>query len=55
MSSQVIDVIARYSALAVDRATTFCFLLFQEITFLPRKTQYHVVERLSIGELAQSA
>ena len=46
------DVIALYSTSAVDRAITFCFLLFQEIIFAPMKTQYPVVGRLSIGEPA---
>ena len=55
MSSHVVRAIARYSALALDLATTCCFLLFQDIRLLPMKTQYPAVERLSVGELAQSA
>jgi len=50
ISSQVRDAIALYSASIEDQTTTFCFMLFQEIIFPPRKTQYPVVGRLSIGE-----
>ena len=46
---------ARYSASALDLATTSCFLLFQDIRFPPIKTQYPEVDRLSEGEPAQSA
>ena len=55
MSSHVAKVIARYSTLALDLATTSCFLLFQDIKLPPIKTQYPEVERLSEGEPAQSA
>ena len=55
MSSHVVKAIARYSALTLDLATTSCFLLFQDIKLPPIKTQYPAVERLSEGELAQSA
>ena len=51
-SSQVSDAFAIYLALALDQATTFCFLLFQEIIFPPMKTQYPVVEHFSIGDPA---
>ena len=55
MSSHVARAIARYSASALDLATTSCFLLFQDIRLPPIKTQYPEVERLSVGEPAQSA
>ena len=55
MSSHVAKAIARYSASALDLATTCCFLLFQDIRLPPMKTQYPEVERLSVGEPAQSA
>jgi len=48
----VSDAFAIYLALALDQATTFCFLLFQEIIFPPMKTQYPVVEHFSIGDPA---
>ena len=55
MSSHIARVIARYSASALDPATTSCFLLLQDIRLPPIKTQYPKVERLSVGEPAQSA
>ena len=55
LSSHVARVIARYSALALDPATICCFLLFQDIRLPPMKIQYPEVERLSVGEPAQSA
>ena len=53
-SSQVRDATVLYSALVLDRATTLCFLLFQEIMFPLMKTQYLVVECLSIRGPTQS-
>ena len=50
MSSHVAKVIAQYLALALDLATTFCFLLFQDIKLPPMNIQYPDVERLSVGE-----
>ena len=47
-SSQEVFAIARYSDSALDRATTVCFLLFQEIRFPPKKTQTPVVDRKSV-------
>ena len=44
--------IARYSALALNLATVFCFLLLQEIKFSLMRTQ---VDLLSDGDPAQSA
>ena len=55
MSLHVAKAIARYSASALDLATTTCFLLFQDIKLPPMNTQYPVVKRLSMGESAQSA
>ena len=54
MSSHVAKAIARYSASALDLATTSCFLLFQDIRLPQIKTQYLEVEHLSVGEPAQS-
>ena len=51
----VASTIARYSASALDLATTFCFLLFHDIKLPPIKTQYPEVERLSEGEPTQFA
>ena len=55
MSSHVARAIARYSASELDLATICCFLLFQDIRLPSMKTQYPEVERLSVGEPAQSA
>ena len=55
MSSHVAKTIARYSALAIDLATTSCFLLFQDIKLPPINIQYPDIEHLSIGEPAQFA
>ncbi|XP_061353049.1 uncharacterized protein LOC133297846 [Gastrolobium bilobum] len=55
MSSQVAVAMERYSASALDLATTLCFLLLQEIKLSPTNTQYPEVDLLSIGEPAQSA
>ena len=54
-NSQVTRAIALYSAFAIDQAKTLCFLLFQETIFPPKDTPYPVVDRLSMGWLAQSA
>ena len=54
MSSHVAQAIAQYSALALDLATTSCFLLFQDIKLPSMNTQYPNVEHLSVGEHAQS-
>ena len=55
MSSYVAKAIARYLASELDLTTTSCFLLFQDIKLPPMNTQYLDVERLSVGEPAQSA
>ena len=55
MSSHVARVITRYSASALDLVTTSYLLLFQDIRLPPIKTQYPEVERLFVGEPAQSA
>ena len=54
MSSQTTEVFALYSALADDQETVCCFLDFQEINDLPRKTQQHVIDLLVSGHPAQS-
>ena len=54
MSSHVAKAIARYSTSALELATTFCFLLLQDIKLSLMNTQYPDVERLSVGEPAQS-
>ena len=53
MSSHVVKAIAQYSASALDLATS-CFSLFQDIKLPPMNTNYRDVERLFMGELAQS-
>ena len=55
MNSHVAKVIARYPASVLDLATTSCFLLFRDIKLPSMNTQYQDVERLSVGESAQSA
>ena len=50
MNSHVVKVIARYSVLALDLATTSCFLLFQDMKLPPMNIQYPNVERLYVGE-----
>ena len=55
MSSHVAKAIAQYSASALELATTSCFLLFQDIKLPPMNTQYPDVERLFVGEPAESA
>ena len=55
MSLHVAKGIARSSVAALDMATTSYFLLFQDIKLTPMNTQYPDVERLSMGELVQSA
>ena len=54
MSPHDAKVIAQYLASALDLATTSCFLLFQDIKLPPMNTQYPNVERLLVGEHAQS-
>ena len=49
------EIVALYSAFALDLATTLCFLLFQEIKLPPMETQYPDVDLLSEADLAQSA
>jgi hypothetical protein len=46
-SSLAVDVIARYSASALDRATTFYFLLFHVTRFPPTNVQKPVIDFLS--------
>jgi hypothetical protein len=53
--SLVAAVIARYSASALDLATTDYFLLFQVTKFPPTNMQKPKVDLLSIGLPAQSA
>ncbi|CAL5082640.1 unnamed protein product [Urochloa decumbens] len=50
-----LNAIALYSASAVDRATTSCFLLLHDTRLPPTKTQYPEVDLLSSILLAQSA
>ena len=51
MSSHVAKAITWYSVSALDLATTYCFLLFQDIKLSPMNTQYPDIKRLSMGEL----
>jgi hypothetical protein len=46
--------IALYSDSVLECETVGCFLELHERIFLPRRTQYPEVERLSSGQLAQS-
>ena len=55
ISSAVVAASALYSASVLERATTVCFLLLQEIRESPRRKQYPVVDRRSVGSPAQSA
>ena len=55
VNSQVIEVIDLYSASAEDLETVVCFLLFQEIRDLPKKTKYPVTDRLVEMHPPQSA
>lgn len=54
VTSKHINAMARYSASAVERATTDCFLVFHEMGELPSRTQYPEVDFLVVGQLAQS-
>ncbi|KNA20759.1 hypothetical protein SOVF_049300 [Spinacia oleracea] len=45
---------ALYSASALERATTVCFLDFQEIGDEPKRIQKPVVDLLDVGQLPQS-
>jgi hypothetical protein len=54
-SLDVVSTRARYLVSILDRATTDCFLLHHEIKEVPSKKQYPMVERQSMGSLAQSA
>lgn len=40
-----------YSSLALDLASAFCFLLFQDIKFPPTNTRYSKVDHLPMGEI----
>ena len=52
MSSHVAKAIAKYSASALDLATKYSFLLFQDIKLPSMNTQYPDLERLSVDEPA---
>jgi len=56
MNSQVTNVIVivMYYASALDLATTFCFLLFQDIKLPQTRTRYPKVEHLSLGDPTKS-
>ena len=54
-NSQVTRTISLNYAFALDRATTLCFLLFQETIFPPKDAPYPVVDCLSMGQPTQSA
>ncbi|MED6142516.1 hypothetical protein PIB30_114569, partial [Stylosanthes scabra] len=53
--SAVVSARARYSASVLERAVRLCFLLRHEMRESPRKMQYPVVERRSVGSPPQSA
>ena len=48
-SSAVVSASAQYSVSVLERVTTDCFLLRQEMRESPRRKQYPVVERRSVG------
>jgi len=48
------DIIALYSVSTLHWATIFSVLFLQEIIIPPIRTQYLIVERLSIGDHVQS-
>src|SRR5438270_5005680 len=50
--SRVVSAIARYSASVLDRETTSCLLLRQDIREVPKKMQYPVVDRRVSGSSA---
>ena len=52
ISSAVVVASALYSASVLERATTICFLLLQEIKESPRRKQYPVVDQRSMGSPA---
>jgi hypothetical protein len=54
VNSLAVDVMARYFASALDRATTFYFLLFHVTKFSPTNVQKSVIDFLSKLQ-AQSA
>ena len=54
ISSAVVAASALYSASVLERATTLCFLLLQEIRESPRRKQYPVVYRRSVRSLVQT-
>ncbi|MFY0353897.1 hypothetical protein ACOMH0_19380, partial [Bacillus sp. YIM B13601] len=55
VSSHAVDAIARYSASALERATTLCFLLFQVTRLPPTNVQKPVMDLRSREFPAQSA
>ncbi|CAL9026970.1 unnamed protein product, partial [Prunus brigantina] len=54
VSSQLVAAIEWYSAYADDLETVTCFLLFNDMSDLPRKIQYPITKRLVKGHRAQS-
>jgi len=53
-NSQAVVARALYNASEEDLETIDCFFDFHEIKEEPRKIQYHVVDRLVLGQDAQS-
>lgn len=54
LTSQHVNVMALYSASAVDLVTVVCFFVFQDTGDDPSKTQYPDVDFLLVAQLAQS-
>lgn len=52
ISSHIVTDIAQYSSSALDFATIFYLLLFQEMRLPPIRTQYHEVDLRSLGKPA---
>src|SRR3954465_2070927 len=53
--SRVVSAIARYSASVLDRETTSCLLLHQEMREVPKKIQYPAIDRRVSGLSAHPA
>lgn len=54
-NSTVVDAIARYSALILERATVGCFFVLQEMKLQPRNVQYPIVDLREVRQPALSA
>jgi len=55
MSSHVTNAMSLYYASTLNLLTTFCFLLSQDIKFVPTNTQYLEVDCVSMDGSTESA